>query len=267
MSQLENIIDPIKIISSCCSYKSAHLEKDFLHIISKLYQYEIFKPYLDFVSTLCHQKCLRFEIEEKAIYHFDEGNCKTFTTIIDAFGNSKKNYVISIKKIMPDVLIHEITHMLENELSIDLESGFASALKTDLSIQSNFTTTLTAVVRTVMIKEVAGYPKDQVNSELFARILQLFAMSKETMGKMATYGYSISDMYKAFRNTNRWIHIHLFRLLYPKIDPQIARASMRLQKPINEIVHNWAQDAIKSFHKDKAPPSRKWGSAIKSIKD
>ncbi len=267
MNNLQPLVDPIEIINANCHYTSFQLEKDFLLIINKLYQYEIFKPYLDFVATICKQGRLRFEIQEKAVFHFTEGTCKTFETFSDSYGNSIKRYIINIKKVMPDVIIHEISHMMENELNLDLDKDFLSALKTDLSFRNNFTPTLYGTVKAVITQEVSNYPNSHHSSEFFARILQLFAMSREIMGRMANNGYSIVDMYKAFGNIERWMHSYFFQILYPKIDPNIAHASIRLQKPLKDIVHAWADEAVKSLHKNPSNAARKWGNMIKSVKN
>jgi hypothetical protein len=264
MNEIINFIDPFSTLSRHTSVKEQYLHDDFIDLLKNIYQYEMFKPFLDLVITICLEDRLNFSIEVKGNLDLNEGNCKTIET--QRFGSSgAKNYLITIWKVAPDVIIHEICHMIENEIRINLTDGFLDALKLDLQNKARFSLPIEEAVKDVLINQVASYPKDHRNSELFARIFQLFAMSKEVMGKNRSYGFSVTDIYKAFPKMQAWIWDNFYRNLIPKIHPKVAQTTQQYIKPIEQIAHNWANEAIASFHVDKK--NKKWSKSIKSIKD
>jgi hypothetical protein len=262
MHEIDNFIDPIEILLEHTSAKERYLHDDFIDLIKRIYQYEIFKPFLDFVVTACREKRLNFFLEVKGVLDLNEGNCKTIET--RGVTNVKK-YTITIWKITPDVVIHEISHMMEKETGVNLATEFVTALKTDLRNKANFSLTLEEAVKDVLITQVGAYPKNQVNSELFARIFQLFAMSKEVMGKNKSYGFSVIDIYKAFPKIQAWIWDTVYSNLIPRINESVAQTSQNYIKPIDQIAQNWANEAVPSFHVDKK--DKRWSKSIKSIKD
>ena len=262
MHEIDNFIDPIEILLEHTSAKERYLHDDFIDLIKRIYQYEIFKPFLDFVVTACREKRLNFFLEVKGVLDLNEGNCKTIET--RGVTNVKK-YTITIWKITPDVVIHEISHMMEKETGVNLATEFVTALKTDLRNKANFSLTLEEAVKDVLITQVGAYPKNQVNSELFARIFQLFAMSKEVMGKNKSYGFSVIDIYKAFPKIQAWICDTVYSNLIPRINESVAQTSQNYIKPIDQIAQNWANEAVPSFHVDKK--DKRWSKSIKSIKD
>lgn len=116
---------PLNMIESASVSKNDKLMQEFMHIMRKLYQYEVFKPMLDLATTLVNQGRLKFVIEPKEFYHLDHGHCLTIEGgVFDKFSNTfkrTKSYKISIKKISSDVIIHEIGHMVEKECNVILE--------------------------------------------------------------------------------------------------------------------------------------------------
>lgn len=255
---------PLEIIKKQTSAPEDYLIRDFIEMIQKIYQYELFKPMMDLVTTLAMQGRLSFNLAPKKVFDLDEGNCRTVETGTRA-GTTTKFFVITIKKMKSDVVIHEIGHMLENESGIHLDASFNRAIATDLMGNLARNVSLQSAIKNVMVMEVAGYPDNHKGSELFTRYFQLLAMAKEVAGRAADYAYTILDVYKAFPNTIDWIWNNLYTPMFSRIDSKVAMDSSQYTIPINEIKHKWSKEKIRSVHKDSAKP--KWSGAIKSIKD
>ena len=98
-------VEPLQIIKDATSSNDAYLLEQFLQQIQKIAQYDVFKPFLDLVTTLCRAKRLSFIIEPKQFFHLDHGHCITIEGgMFDKFSNafrSSKRYKISIKKYLP----------------------------------------------------------------------------------------------------------------------------------------------------------------------
>lgn len=265
MNEVSKVIDPFKVISQNTTFKEQYLHDDFLDLLRKIYQYDLFKPFLDFVVTICQEGRLKFRLDVKGVLDLNEGNCRTIE-INDSKNSykSQKQHLITIWKINADVVIHEISHMMEHEVAVNLTNEFLTALKADLRSSTNFTYALQNAVKDVLITQVGPYPSEQRNSELFARLFQLFAMSKEVVGKGKAYGYSVLDIYKAFPKSQQWIWDVFYSKLLPLIDPRVAESTQKYVIPLEQIVHYWANEAVSSFHVDKR--DKKWSKSIKSIK-
>jgi hypothetical protein len=260
---------PIEIIRKYTQSKEQYLTEEFIDIIKKLYQYEILKPIMDFITTVSQDDRMRFHIAPKAFYELDEGNCVTTQQVIrdgrDGKTQTYKEYIITIKKVTADVVVHEIGHMLEQETKVNLSIGFNKAIVDDIKGSYFSNLSLGAAIQEVMIKQVAPYPPQQRASELFTRYFQLIAMAKEISGRAAAYGYTVIDVYKAFPNVEKWLWEYFYPKLVVLISPQIAMQSQAYIKPIEEIKHNWAKDAVKPMHKHVG--GSKWMKTVKSIKD
>lgn len=260
---------PIDLIRKYSQSKEQYLIEDFIEIIKKLYQYEILKPMMDFITTVCLDGRLQFQIAPKAFYELDEGNCVTTQqSIKDGSGGQKvyKEYIITIKKVTADVVVHEIGHMLEQETNVDLGSGFNKAIVEDIkNLKAISNQSLAAAIGEIMIKQVAGYQPSHRSSELFTRYFQLIAMAKEISGRAAIYGYTVLDVYKAFPKVENWLWDYFYPKLVANVSPQVAMASNSYIKPIEEIKHNWAKEAVKPMHKSSG--QSKWMKTVKSIKE
>lgn len=260
MSTLTNSSNPLEIIRKQTTASEAYLIDNFIEVIRRIYAYEIFKPMMDLVTTLAMQDRLSFKLSPKTVFELDEGNCQTVES-----RNGNKIFVISIKKIKPDVIIHEIGHMVEHESGIILNASFNKAMITDIHMLATRNISLQTAIKDVMVLQVANYPNNQKGSELFTRYFQLLAMSKEVSGFAAEYAYTVLDVYKAFPLTIDWIWEKLYKPMINRIDVRIAKNSQSFIIPISEIKHKWAGEKIETFHKDKK--AGKWSGSVKSIKD
>ncbi len=134
-------VDIITLINYHTVADNEIIKNRFIEHIKHLYQYSIFKNILDLVATKVSQNSLKFNIKEKSNFDLDEGNCKTiYEPLLDSYLNNfrqDRRYVITIKKIAYNVIIHEIAHMVEKELNLDLKY-FIKALHDDFeNINSN----------------------------------------------------------------------------------------------------------------------------------
>jgi hypothetical protein len=260
MSSLSRSNNPIEIIRQKTSATEPYLIDNFIDVIKKIYAYEIFKPMMDLVTTLAIQGRLTFKLSPKTVFELDEGNCRT----VEMRGGNKF-FTITIKKIKPDVIIHEIGHMIEGESGVSLDATFNRAIITDIHMLATRNISLQTAIKNVMVFQVANYPNNQKGSELFTRYFQLLAMAKEVAGFSAEYSYTVLDVYKAFPLTIDWIWNKLYKPMIARIDIMVAKTSQQFIIPIDEIKHKWADEKVEAFHKEKK--GSKWSSNIKSIKD
>jgi len=262
-------LDVIDIIQEHTIADDESMKSRFVQHIKHLYQYAIFKDLLDLVATKASQNSLTFNIKEKKQFDLDEGNCKTINApLIDSVLNhfrENKHYVITIKKIEYNVIIHEIAHMVEQELNLDL-SDFIEFLHHDFQNDNNIITVKNAI-NEVLIKQVARYSISQQNSELFARFFQLFAEAKEISGYQTKYKYNIEDINKALINSAKWAKQTLGKLMQAKLDANIVNFTKSYIKQIQNINHNWAEQKVQKLHSDTGSKNVKWTKAVKSIKD
>jgi hypothetical protein len=269
MNKLTVSAAPVELIGSVVFAKEPYLIHDFMFYINKLYQYDLFKPFLDLCATLVQEGRLEFKLTPKEVYHLDEGTCLTinegaFDKLRNRFAN-KKRYVITVRQIASDVIIHEIGHLVEQEADLILSQELDYAIVKDLREGDFWNLSLKSAVEQVMVREVAGYGRDHWLSEKFTRFFQLLAMAMEISGKKSAYGYKVEDFLNAFPATNAYMRSAVFKVIERKINPQIASVSRQYIKDVENIKHAWAQDKVKSFH--KTTESSKWSKTIKSIKD
>ena len=262
-------MEHIKLLEQHVKADNKAILTRFVSHIKHLYQYEIFKPILDLSLTKAKEELLKFSIKEQHKFDLDEGNCKTIEqTSWHSFINNfqrKKSYVITIKKIAYDVIMHETAHMIEKELNLDLNI-FVDGLKKDLQNLSSLVS-LESYIEEILIKQVRKYHKNQHHSELFARYFQLLATAKEVSGHQQQTAFHIADIYKALPNTHMYVTNELALLLQTSIDPHISKLSAASLKKITNIKHNWSEQRVASIHKTKVNVKPKWRQTIKSIKD
>lgn len=262
---------PMQILKSVTSATSEKLMDEMDTIISAVYRYEIFKPFMDMTVTLAKLGRISLVVQPKEFYALDEGNCLTIEGgTIDKLTNlvrREKRYKITIKKVSSDVVVHEIGHMIEKESGVNLDDNFMRAIISDIQVKHSSNVSLNAAIQQVMITEVSGYQESHRRSELFTRFFQLLAMSKDVAGYGAVYGYKVEDVYKAFPNYTKWLWDNLYNQLIPKIDPQVAQTSQAYIVKLEDIKHSWAKETIKPIHSQSAPKESKWRSGVKSIKD
>lgn len=231
-----------------------YMKESFKKVIEKIYQYEIFKPFMDLSVTMIQQRRLKFVLAPQTTFELDEGNCVTIA-------KHRNEYTITIKKINSDVIIHEIGHMVEKEIGVDLNNSFKPAVVKDLKNINTNNISLSTAIKDVMISQVTGYHDSHKLSELFTRYFQLMAMAKEVAGYTAIYAYSVLDVYKAFPTVEDWIWNNLYETMLPKIHLEIARTSQAYIKPIEQIKHK---------HVERITPvkgNKPWLKSVKSIDD
>lgn len=247
------ILNPLQIIKTHTQYKDARFINRFMMLIEHLYQYEIFKDVLDMVATRANEDLLHFNVQDRSIFDFDEGNCKTIFSdgILDTIKNtfsSHKKYFITIKKINSEVIMHEIGHMIEHEIAEGFEADtFTKMIGRDISESDGCSTGLKNAVNNVMIREIRGYPKEQHASELLARYFQIIAGAKEIAGHAENYGYSVSAVISLFKETGLNIKQQFELLLRKKINNNIAKVSEKYIKSIKNIKNYWADYKIESL--------------------
>lgn len=260
-------LDVIGIIQEHTIADDENMQNRFIQHIKHLYQYAIFKDLLDLVATKASQNSLKFNIKEKKQFDLDEGNCKTINApLIDSVLNhfrGNKHYVITIKKVGYNVIIHEIAHMVEQELNLDL-SHFVKLLHYDFQNNNNVITVKNAI-NEILIKQVARYSVSQQNSELFARFFQLFAEAKEISGYQSRYKYNIEDINKALINSAKWVEQTLGKLMQDKLDVNIINLTKSYIKQIQNIDHKWSEQKVQKLHGNNS--DKKWTKAVKSMKD
>lgn len=268
MGQLRQSYSPIEIILAATEERDEGRLLRLQSLLEVVYQFRVLKPFLDLSATLAKEGRLKFVVKVKSNFEIDHGNCrtiedKTISGVLNRFKTSKK-YVITLKKISADVLIHEIGHMVEKELGLNLESDFAKIIRADFDLHE-INRAISTAVREVMIEQVKAYPKDQVLGEIFTRFFELLAKSKEISGFAPTYGYTIEEFLKAFPNTARYLEHYLFPKMKLITDSCIANYSEQYVKEVNKIQHQWTKGAVDSKHPEPSKP--KWSKVVKSIKD
>ncbi len=272
-------IDPIAIISNNSTAENQSQMGQFIKIITHLYQFSLLKDILDFTTAKAQQNSLKFNIKDRRFFELDEGNCKTITSssIVDIFLNAfknNKNYVINIKKIAPDVIIHEIAHMVEQELADAFDPFIFSQIISQEIIEIKSKTgniSLLDAVKSIMIEEVENYQDSHKVSELFARYFQMLASTREVTRFGTKYSYSLMDVAKVFEKTSKYV-AELLGFFYKTHNYfAIKKASESYIKDIEDIKHKWSEQKIHSFHKEtkqiNGVTKPIWKKSFKSIKD
>lgn len=237
----------------------------FLQILQHLYKHSIFKNILDIVVTKCSLGQLKFRVHDAKFFDLDAGNCLTMVDDGGAAstGSVRKKYIITIKKVACDVIVHEIAHMLEKELSHFLNlSIFASTLMYEVNDINQIH--MKNIVKTLFVDQVSSYPQSQHMSELFARFFQFFAGANE-VAFQSSLGerYRLQDAINIFPKTLQLLDSQLASGWLDLIDPEIARRSSQYVTGSFDTKEQWADTRIKSSVRASTAASR-WG--IKSNK-
>lgn len=238
----------------------------FIQVMKRIYQYELLKPFLDFAVTMLLEKRLKFKVSPKQFYQLENGSCVTisggeFDKILGVFKRSNQ-YTINIMKISPDVIVHEIGHMIEAELKLKLNDKFRASLISDLNNSDTKNLSLKSAINNIMVEEVKAYPEQQKLSEMFTRYFQLIAMSKEISGLSADYGYTVIELQKSMKSVENWMWDEVYNIMLPRISPIIAKQTQGLIVPIEKVQHKWSEEKIEPIK-----GSKPWSKTIKSIKN
>lgn len=265
---LTTTLEPLAIIQRVTKARVAGIAQEFIYIIKKLYQYEVLKFFLDFTTSVAHDGRLTFELYDQQDFELDLGNCKTIENATNSLFNRfrRRNlYNITIKKVSPDVVLHEIAHMVDKELNLRLHEGYSNAVFLDIENPNTKNAHLKSVIDDIMIRQVANYPKSHHFAELFARYFEIISLSKEVIGKYKSSGFTLSEVISTFQNTHKWLSKNAYPSMKKETNPLIAAGSKKYIVPIEKIKHNWSEEKVKSFHNRSDNSQKKWGSSIKPI--
>lgn len=262
-------ISPIDIILANSSFQEEHMRASFRESLASLWQCGVFKSLLDLAATKCLYKLLHFKISDRKFFELDNGNCKTIFGSWDKVLNTfrkEKHFQISIKKIATDIIVHEITHMVQNALSIELRGEFMQIMHYEIANQS--IPGLKQAVKQLFIEELKEYPIEDRESEFFARIYQLIALTKEIKGFAESFALSLEQIERSFPQTLIWLKKNVDSIISNSINPQIASASASYVKPLSQLKHTWAGQRIESFHKTSGSNNKpKWSKSIKPLSE
>ena len=263
-------MNPIQTIIVHTQADNEKIKDRFVQHIRHIYQHKVFKALMDLVATKAYQDTLKFQIKEQQKFDLDEGNCKTINTsllgsMLNSF-RSNKHYTITIKKIAYDVIVHEIAHMVEQELDLDL-TDFVKSLSSDFNNVASAILPVKQAIDDVLIKQVARYPKSHQNSELFARFFQLFATANEISGRQSQYRFYLNDLSQIVPNAQNWIEGTFQKSISKKLNPGLVKISNDYLKNVINIEHKWTEQKISPLHHNKENKKPTWTKAVKSIKD
>lgn len=210
--------------------------ENIVYYIEYLYQFEKFRNILNLALSLIKQKRLVFEIHKEGLTDIEEGLCKT----IRSLGINK--YVVIFRRSNPYVIVHELSHMIENELNLDLEQEFIYKIYQD--IEQNFKQSnqlVQRIINQVIFKEIQAYQGVKSrSSELFARYFELFAWAQEVYPKDKEYLIRTKDLNRIFCNVNSWKNKYLDLQMIKLIDEEVKNYSSKTAiKDINKIQTNW----------------------------
>ncbi|WP_410542316.1 hypothetical protein [Wolbachia endosymbiont of Tetranychus urticae] len=223
--------------------------ENVIQYVKYLYQFEKFRNTLNLTLSLIKQTRLSFEIYQEGLVDMEEGVCKT----IRSSGLNK--YVIVLRRSNPYIIVHELSHMVENELNLSLEQEFLYKVYQDIEQnlkQSNIL--VQKIIGQIIFKEIQVYqtPKSRA-SELLARYFELFAWAQEVYPKDKEYLIRTQDLNRVFLATNQWKKSHLDLQIMERIDKEVKEYSDKTAfKDINKVQSSWTNKF--------SPGSKKIGS-------
>lgn len=220
-----------------------------IRYIDYLYQFEKFRGTLNLTLSLIKQNRLSFEIYQEGLVDVEEGMCKTIRS------SGVNRYVIVLRRSNPYIIVHELSHMVENELNLSLEQEFLH--KVYLDVEQNLkqaNVLIQKIIGQVIFKEIQAYQTAKSRaSELFARYFELFAWAQEIYPKDKEFLISTQDLNKVFLATDKWKKSFLDPKIIEKLDKEIKDYSSKVAfKDVNKVQSKW----INKF----SPGSKKIGS-------
>lgn len=210
--------------------------ENIIKYIEYLYQFEKFKNTLNLTLSLIKQNRLSFEIYPEGLVDMEEGVCKT----IRSSGVNK--YVIVLRRSNPYIIVHELSHMVENELDLNLDQEFLHKIYQDVEQnlkQSNIL--VQKIISQIIFKEIQAYQTAKSRaSELFARYFELFAWAQEVYPKDKEYLIRTQDLNRVFFSTNEWKKRYLDLQIVSKLDKEVKEYSSRTAiKDVTKVQSNW----------------------------
>ncbi|MDN5247817.1 MAG: hypothetical protein QWI36_01615 [Wolbachia endosymbiont of Tyrophagus putrescentiae] len=207
-----------------------------IRYIEYLYQFEKFRNTLNLTLSLIKQNRLSFEIYQEGSTDAEEGLCKTIRS------SGVNRYVIILRRSNPYIIVHELSHMIENELSLNLAREFIHTVYRDM--EQNFTQSnilVQMLVNQVIFKEIQVYQSIESRaSELFARYFELFAWAQEIYPRDRKYLIRTRDLDKVFINTNKWKKNYLDPKIMSVIDNEVKEYNNKTNlKDTDKIQTSW----------------------------
>jgi hypothetical protein len=251
----------LNVINNASSAVDFGLMDNFMTIFYHLYSHPIFKNILDIVATKCSSGQLKFIVQDAKIFDIDAGNCVTMIDDQGVVNQRQRKYIITIKKLASDVIMHEIGHMLEHELRHLFNIGqFASSIMYEINSTPLY---MQAVVKSLFVEQLKGYPPSQHTGELFARFFQFFAGANEFAFQSSIIAkYSLRDAISTFPRTLELLDSQLSTAWGDLINPKIAADSVKYSQ--NPAKQKFADIKVKSMQFGNTSGNR-WG--VKSNKD
>jgi hypothetical protein len=249
------------ILKNNISYQQTQELDDFLACFKELYKIKIFKIGLDVILTKCEMGLVKFIIADKDLHGLD-GCCITekdtvFNKYFGAFVKRNK-YLIRLKKLNVEVLAHEITHALESESRVILESDFKDVFLADLENIGSTHLLLKNAIKQILFKEISLYKEAQHNSEYLARFFELLARSKEVGGYSESYKFRLNEIESLFENTIYWINTRFNESLKAQQSEHISAMTMHIE--FQETINYFSRKEQKKFDNNE-----KWRGATGSI--
>ncbi|MGL9731400.1 MAG: WD_0702 family putative metalloprotease [Wolbachia sp.] len=204
--------------------------------IEYLYQFEKFRNTLNLTLSLIKQNRLLFEVYREGLVDTEEGVCKTIQS------SSANRYVIVLRRSNPYIIVHELSHMVENELNLKLEKEFLHKVYQDIEQNLKQANILVQrIIGQVIFKEIQAYQTAKSRaSELFARYFELFAWAQEVYPKDKEYLISTQDLNRVFLATDQWKKSCLDQQIMDRIDKQIKDYSNKTAiQDVTKVKSNW----------------------------
>ncbi|WP_320157084.1 WD_0702 family putative metalloprotease [Wolbachia endosymbiont (group A) of Tiphia femorata] len=210
--------------------------ENVIRYIEYLYQFEKFRNTLNLTLSLIKQNRLLFEIYQEGLVDMEEGVCKTIQS------SSANRYVIVLRRSNPYIIVHELSHMVENELNLSLEQEFLHKVYQDIEQNLRQANVLVQkIISQVIFKEIQAYQTAKSRaSELFARYFELFAWAQEVYPKDKEYLIRTQDLNKVFLATDQWKKSCLYPQMMDRIDKEIKEYSNKTTtKDVTKVQSSW----------------------------
>ena len=224
----------------------------FIYCLTELYRIPIFVPLLNALITQIKHKNAEFKITPLKSWDRVLGHCTTATREVKSQesifkkGLFSKHYTIVIKKIIPDIIIHEIGHAIEHISGININSDFKSALYEDFKTNNSNSIQLKSAVKDVMQNQLKNYKLESHMAELFARFFEMIAMSKEC-GDWGNYQFSYNEILDYFTNTVAWAENELIPILKKKTDEDVEKLSVDFVNNLKPYKKEWVRNHRSKF--------------------
>ncbi len=218
--------------------------------IDYTYNFKIFRSILNLTLSLIKRNKLSFKVQAKRISERVEGLCET----LQLGNNANLNqYIITIKQLSPYVVIHEIAHMVEKEMNVNLQTEFLPIVYKDIQQNlKNANMLIQNIINHIVFTEIKAYPNYKARaSELFARYFELFAWTQEVYPKDREYLIRTSDLNKVFSNTNKWREEFLDHKLISVVDKEVgAYSKTRSITNPEQIQSKWSNKVSSNSYKN-----------------